>query len=71
MSELNKTGSRYRRRMEIRSRNSMRRLGMDPKAKFTITIPRGEFQMSYKDFVIYETKTKMKILNTKFWEKIK
>lgn len=52
--KMNKKSSRYRRLMEIRSKNSFKRHGLDPKKSITITTYEGEKQYSYKDQIIIQ-----------------
>lgn len=57
MEIVNKKTSRYRRLMEIRSRNSFRKRGLDPKKPFVITTFRGEKEISYKEWPIFKNGT--------------
>lgn len=53
---INKKSRKYIKLMEIRSRNSFRKFGMEPKKSITITTIYGEKSYSYKNWIIIQGK---------------
>jgi hypothetical protein len=56
MKKMKIQNRKQRKLLEIRSQNSMRKFGMDPKGKHTITTIYGEKTYSYKDGIIIKAK---------------